>query len=135
MRRIATGADFHIRLFARDAETAEARAKDRARFAIGMRLAALKETEARGVAVFRIVSCAVSADQSRPSEAAADTPRDVMADLALSRVSVAKDMIASAERALGRLTAGQRRDLLKDNTDWSERSVLLVVDLIERGAR
>ena len=66
VRRIATGCDYHIRLFAKDADTACNRAKDRARFAERISLDKLRELDGKGIAVFRIVSCAVSADQSRP---------------------------------------------------------------------
>ncbi len=53
VRRLSTGCDFRIRLFAKDWETAANRATERARFA-------------SGVAVFRVVSCEISDDQSRP---------------------------------------------------------------------
>lgn len=66
VRRIATGCDFHITLFAKDEATACDRAKDRARFAERIPLSKLATLEANGIAVFRVVSCAVSADQSRP---------------------------------------------------------------------
>lgn len=66
VRRIATGADFSMRLFCLDADDACAAAKDRARFAIGMRKMDLYALEQEGTAVFRVVSCTVSADQSRP---------------------------------------------------------------------
>ena len=66
VRRIATGADFVMRLFAKDESTACDRAKDNARFAIGMRRADYQRIEASGIAVFRIVESAVSPDQSRP---------------------------------------------------------------------
>jgi hypothetical protein len=68
VRRIATGCDFHIRLFAKDEATACERAKDRARFMEKMSAARIRELSAQGIAVFRIVSSAVSADQSRPIE-------------------------------------------------------------------
>lgn len=66
VRRLATGADFTMRLFAKDAATAEERAKDRARFASHIGLAKYRDLLASGIAVFRIVSCEVSPDQSRP---------------------------------------------------------------------
>ena len=69
IRRIATGCDFHLRLFAKDQDAACKAAKDRARFAEGMRKMDLYNLEVtQGIAVFRVVSCEVSADQSRPSE-------------------------------------------------------------------
>lgn len=58
---------------------------------------------------------------------------DVMTELATRRLGAARDIIASAERALGRLSPGQRRDLLRDNTQWSGASIDRVVDLIEQG--
>jgi hypothetical protein len=73
VRRICTGTDFHIRLFAVDAETAERHATNRARVACNIPLAKYRDLNAKGVAVFRIVSCAVSADQRR----AQDTLYDV----------------------------------------------------------
>lgn len=66
VRRIATGCDFHIRLFAKDEQTAIERATDRARFAERISPAKAKELSAAGIAIFRLVSCEVSADQSRP---------------------------------------------------------------------
>jgi hypothetical protein len=66
IRRRSTGCDFRIRLFAKDAETAELRAKDRARFAFGIRKMDLANLEKQGIAVFRVISCDVSDDQSRP---------------------------------------------------------------------
>lgn len=66
VRRLCTGCDFHIRLFALDADAACKAAKDRARFAEGIRKMDLQNLEAQGLAVFRIVSCDVSPDQSRP---------------------------------------------------------------------
>ncbi len=53
VRRIATGCDFRIRLFAKDWETAAERALERARFP-------------SDIAVFRVMSCEVSEDQSHP---------------------------------------------------------------------
>lgn len=71
VRRIATGCDFHIRLFAVEQEAACRAAKDRARLAEGIRKMDLHNLEVtQGIAVFRVVSCDVSADQSRPSESA-----------------------------------------------------------------
>lgn len=67
VRQLATGCDFSLRLFCVDVDAACKAAKDRARFFIGMRTRKLLELEAQGIAVFRIVSCEVSADQSRPS--------------------------------------------------------------------
>ncbi|MBB4398725.1 hypothetical protein [Bradyrhizobium sp. ERR14] len=66
VRRIATGCDFHISLFARDEATACERAKDRARFAERISRAKLATLEANGIAVFRVVSSGISPDQSRP---------------------------------------------------------------------
>ena len=66
IRRIATGCDFHIRLFAKDEQTAIERATDRARFAEKISLTKARELSAAGIAIFRMVSCEVSADQSRP---------------------------------------------------------------------
>ncbi len=58
IRRIATGCDFRIRLFAKDWETAAERATERARF--------LGKGTAAGTAVFRVMSCELIDDQSRP---------------------------------------------------------------------
>ena len=66
VRRIATGADFTMRLFAVDADRACMRAKECARFAIGMRQSEYNRIESAGIAVFRVVSCEVSVNQSRP---------------------------------------------------------------------
>lgn len=66
VRRLCTGADFTMRLFAKDESTACERAKDRARFACRISLAKYRELNSQGIAVFRIVSSGVSADQSRP---------------------------------------------------------------------
>jgi len=66
IRRIATGCDFHIRLFAKDEATAIERATDRARFAEKISPAKARELSAKGIAIFRMVSCQISADQSRP---------------------------------------------------------------------
>ncbi len=54
IRRIATSCDFRIRLYAKDWETAAERATERARF-LG-----------KGSGVFRVVSCEISEDHSRP---------------------------------------------------------------------
>ncbi|MGZ6199171.1 MAG: hypothetical protein ACXWNL_16165 [Vulcanimicrobiaceae bacterium] len=66
VRRLCTGGDFILRLFAKDESAACERAKESARFAIGMRRTELQRLEASGIAVFRIVASAVSANQSRP---------------------------------------------------------------------
>lgn len=66
VRRIATGCDFHIRLFSPSADHACNRAIDRARFAERISPAKFRELNAKGIACFRVVSCEVSADQSRP---------------------------------------------------------------------
>ncbi|SEB98563.1 hypothetical protein [Bradyrhizobium erythrophlei] len=67
VRRIATGCDYHIRLFSHSADHACDRAKDRARFAERISLAKYRELNAKGIACFRVISCEVSADQSRPN--------------------------------------------------------------------
>ncbi len=66
IRRLATGCDFRIRLFAKDWETAAERATERARFAERISIDKLRELHGKGIAVFRVVSCEVSEDQSRP---------------------------------------------------------------------
>lgn len=66
VRRIATGCDWHIRLFSADAEKACERAKEHARFDCKITRKQLEDLSGKGIAVFRIVSCEVSADQSRP---------------------------------------------------------------------
>lgn len=50
---------------------------------------------------------------------------DIRAD-----VTIAKRIIALAERDLGKLSAGQRRDLLMDNLDWSSERVARAVAAI-----
>jgi len=66
VRRLATGCDFRVRLFAKDWETATNRAVERARFGFGIRLTTYRDLHAKGIAVFRVVSCELSEDQSRP---------------------------------------------------------------------
>ncbi len=66
VRRLSTGCDFRIRLFAKDWETAAERATDRARRASGIALTRYSELHKQGGAVFRVVSCEISDDQSRP---------------------------------------------------------------------
>lgn len=66
VRRIATGCDYHIRLFAKSPEVACDRAKERARFAERISPVKAKELSEKGIAIFRIVSCELSPDQSRP---------------------------------------------------------------------
>jgi ribosomal protein S3 len=66
VRRIATGCDFHIRLFAVNIEKAIERATDRARFAEKISLQKAADLSAQGIAIFRVVSAELSADQSRP---------------------------------------------------------------------
>ncbi|MFI4971104.1 MAG: hypothetical protein ACHP7H_00375 [Hyphomicrobiales bacterium] len=66
VRRLSTGCDYSIRLFARDAGFAKMRATDRAWFACGIRATKMRELNAKGIAVFRVVSCELSADQRRP---------------------------------------------------------------------
>ncbi len=66
IRRLATGCDFRIRLFAKDWETAANQATERARFAERIRPSQYRELHGKGIAVFRVVSCEISDDQSRP---------------------------------------------------------------------
>ncbi len=66
VRRLSTGCDFRIRLFAKDWETAANRATERARFAERISLDKLRDLHGKGIAVFRVVSCEISEDQSRP---------------------------------------------------------------------
>lgn len=66
IRRLANGCDFRIRLFAVDKVVAADRAIHRARMQCGISLAKYRELHAKGIAVFRTVSCQLSADQSRP---------------------------------------------------------------------
>lgn len=73
IRRIATGADFHIRLFAQNPETAIQRATNRARVACEIPILKFRELDAKGVAVFRVVSCEISSDQSKPQDTNYDT--------------------------------------------------------------
>jgi hypothetical protein len=62
IRRLATGADFSIRLFAKDASTAAERATHQARRSFGIRT---KETDH---AHTRVVLCNVSDNQTRPGD-------------------------------------------------------------------
>ncbi|BAM87667.1 hypothetical protein S58_16590 [Bradyrhizobium oligotrophicum S58] len=66
VRRLSTGTDWHITLFAADAEKACERATNRARLACKLTRAKITELHGKGLAVFRVVSCEVSPDQSRP---------------------------------------------------------------------
>lgn len=66
VRRLANGSDYSMRLFAFDAIEAGNRAMERVRFNIGMSRAKYIELNSAGIAVFRVVSCEVSPDQSRP---------------------------------------------------------------------
>ncbi|WP_316227729.1 hypothetical protein [Bradyrhizobium sp. SZCCHNR3015] len=66
VRRLSTGTDFHISLFAADAQKARERATDRARFACKLTRDKIAELHGKGIAVFRVVSCEVSPDQFRP---------------------------------------------------------------------
>ena len=68
VRRIATGCDYHVSLFALDAEKACERATERARFACGLSRDKMRELHGKGIAVFRVVSCEISPNQSRPSD-------------------------------------------------------------------
>jgi hypothetical protein len=66
VRQISNGCDYHVRLFSHSPEHASERAIYRARIASGMSLARHCELRTKGIAVFRVVSCEVSQDQSRP---------------------------------------------------------------------
>ena len=66
VRRVAHGGDFTFRLFAIDAEVAQSRAMERARMAEKITRAKMAELNHKGIRVFRIVSCRLSGDQSRP---------------------------------------------------------------------
>ncbi|WP_315741036.1 hypothetical protein [Bradyrhizobium sp. SZCCHNR1093] len=66
VRRLSTGTDFHVSLFANDAEKACERATERARLACKLTREKIAELHGKGIAVFRVVSCEVSPDQSRP---------------------------------------------------------------------
>lgn len=79
VRRIATGSDFSIRLFAASQEDAEKRAKERARSAYSIPPDKYRELESKGVAVFRIVSSKVSPDQSKPNtDSVSDAVRRIL---------------------------------------------------------
>lgn len=67
IRRLANGCDFHFRLFAVDKVTAADRAMERARMACKISRTKYSELHGQGIAVFRTVSCQLSADQSRPT--------------------------------------------------------------------
>jgi hypothetical protein len=64
VRRIATGCDYRLRLFTRDETIACERAVNRARQWERIPFAKMEELSKKGIAVFRIVSCTVSLDQS-----------------------------------------------------------------------
>jgi hypothetical protein len=66
VRRLANGCDYSMRLFAVDADHAINRAAERVLRDIGMTRAKFEQLSAQGIAVFRVVSCEVSPDQSRP---------------------------------------------------------------------
>lgn len=66
IRRLATGADYSVRLFCVDAAAAEEAAIGRFLRATGMTASRLGELNAKGIAMFRVISCELSADQSRP---------------------------------------------------------------------
>lgn len=70
VRRLATGADYNIRLFAASQSDAENRAKERARAAEKIPLDKYRELESKGTAVFRIVSSEVSKNQEKYSDSA-----------------------------------------------------------------
>ena len=42
----------------------------------------------------------------------------------------ARELVQEAEAALGSLSDGQRRDLLKDNTTWDSRTISELVDYL-----
>ena len=64
VRRVATGCDYHLRLFAKDSETACDRAINKARLCERMTLEKFNDLRRRqGLAVFRIVSCEIAANQ------------------------------------------------------------------------
>lgn len=67
VRRLATGADYNIRIFAASQEAAEARAKVRAAAMERIPEQKLREMESRGNGVFRIVTSMLDPDQSRPN--------------------------------------------------------------------
>ena len=67
IRQLSNGSDYNLRLFARDEHEAGRIAMDRVRFFIGMSRSKYDDLNAKGISAFRVVSCAVSADQSRPS--------------------------------------------------------------------
>jgi hypothetical protein len=46
------------------------------------------------------------------------------------KVSYARGLIRDAETALGKLSTGERRDLLSDNTTWNRADIEAIVDYI-----
>ncbi len=66
IRRLATGCDFRFHLFAQDWEAAAKLATYHARCVSGIHLDKYCDLRAKGIDVFRVVSCEVSEDQSRP---------------------------------------------------------------------
>ena len=48
-----------------------------------------------------------------------------------AKLAKAKSIIDKAEAALGKLSSGQRRDLLMDNTKWSYDTICQLVDDLE----
>lgn len=66
VRRICTGCDFHMTLFAKNADQAMERAKDRARVSEQIAMSKYLDLLKAGIAVFRVVSCEVDPNQTRP---------------------------------------------------------------------
>lgn len=119
VRRLATGSDFSIRLFAASQEDAEKRAKERARSAYGISIEKYRESESKGNAVFRIVESKVSPDQSRPntdSKSFADSIGALIGGEHRPEGKHAKNtpLVADAEYRATKLSTGWQVERLKD---------------------
>ena len=66
IRKLSTGCDYHMTLFAKDQDKAMERCFDLARMSDRITKAKLAELNAKGIAVYRVVSCEVDPDQTRP---------------------------------------------------------------------
>lgn len=103
VRRMTTGADLHIRLFASSQEKAEERAKDRARQMERIPLDKYREYLRAGHAVFRIVSSKVSENQKPYSEMGYDAARDMHPDEIKMRIAELQKEMEKVIRSGGQI--------------------------------
>lgn len=66
IRKLSTGADYHMTLFAKDQDKAMERAKELARMSDKITREKMLYLSCLGIAVYRVVSCVVDPDQTRP---------------------------------------------------------------------